>query len=208
MSNLWLSLKIIKFRLIRKSPFFEIFMRGKKVLDVGCGKAELLKNDKKNIFGLEINRDLVERAKSEGLKVIQGNVTHLPFEDNSFDVVFCRNVIEHLFPNEAYKMFKEIKRVLKGGGLILLISPMPKNIWNTFGHIKPYPPMAIKKLFRAISLESFNSIKSLEIKNILYFGSLAGSKATFLLSSTIANIFNLFRGSYLMVIRKKKNAQN
>ena len=179
MKNIGLILKMMKFWAQKKNPLFEIFMKDRKVLDIGCGEGNLLRKDRKKIYGIDINKTLIEKLQSEGLLVKYGNATKIPFEDDYFDAVHCRDVIEHLFPEEARKMFLEMKRVLKENGIIILRTPMPKAIWNTFGHIKPYPPSAIKKLFRETSRESFNSVLGLSIKNIVYL-----------------------RGSYLMIIHK------
>lgn len=179
MKNIGLILKMMKFWVQKKNPLFEIFIKGKKVLDIGCGEGNLLRKDRNNIYGIDINKTLIEKLQSEGLLVKYGDATKIPFEDYYFDVVHCRDVIEHLFPEEARKMFLEMKRVLKKNGIIILMTPMPKIIWNTFGHIKPYPPSAIKKLFRETSRESFDSVLGLSIKNIV-----------------------CLRGSYLMIIQK------
>lgn len=202
MKNIGLILKMMKFWAQKKNPLFEIFMKGRKVLDIGCGEGNLLKKDRDNIYGIDINKTLIEKLQLEGLLVKYGDATKIPFEDNFFDVVHCSNVIEHLLPSEAHKMFLEMQRVLKSNGKIILITPMPKTVWNTFGHIKPYPPMAIKKLFRKVSLEYFDSVKGLEIENVFYFGSWGLNKLTFLYSSILANLTPLLRGSYFMVIKK------
>lgn len=203
MKNIGLILKMMKFWAQKKNPLFEIFMKGKKVLDIGCGEGNLLKKDRNNIYGIDKNKTLIEKLQSEGLLVKYGDATQIPFEDNCFDVVHCRDVIEHLFPEQAREMFFEMKRILKSGGIIILITPMPKMVWNTFGHIKPYPPMAIKKIFRKISLESFDSISDLKIEQIFYFGYWISNKIVLGISTFLAQFFYFFKGSYLMVIRKQ-----
>lgn len=202
MNKLSLVIKLLSAWAKGQDGFYEILMKNKKVLDLGCGEGKLLKHDKNNIYGIDINQTLVSQLSAQGYHVQAADVTSIPFEDNYFGVVHCSNVIEHLDPENAYKMFKEMKRVLKKDGLIILITPMPKAIWNTFGHVKPYPPMAIKKLFRQVSLEKFDSLSSLRVENIIYFGSWSANKFTFLFSSIVANLINLFRGLYVMVIRK------
>ncbi len=165
MKNIGLILKMMKFWAQKKNPLFEIFMKGRKVLDIGCGEGNLLRKDKEKIYGIDINKTLIEKLQLEGLLVKYGDAIKIPFEDDYFDVAHCRDVIEHLFPEQARKMFLEMKRILKKNGTIILMTPMPKIIWNTFGHIKPYPPSAIKKLFRETSRESFDSVSGLSIKN-------------------------------------------
>ncbi len=187
-----------------KNPVFELFMKDKKVLDIGCGEGKLLRKNSRLVYGIDINKTMVEQLTKENLQVKEGSVTEIPYEANFFDVVHCSNIIEHLSPVETQKMFIEIKRVLKKNGTVIIITPMPKTVWNTFGHIKPYPPAAIKKLFRQVSLESFDSVTGLEIQNIFYYGTWASNKLTFILSTLIAQLTPFLRGSYLMVIRKNE----
>lgn len=190
-----------------QDPVYEIFLKGKKVLDLGCGEGKLLEKDPDNFYGVDLNDGIIKKCQAKGLQVKFGNVTEIPYDDDSFDVIHNRNIIEHLFPEQAHKMLLEMKRVLKHNGLIILITPMPATIWNTFGHIKPYPPMAISKILREVSLESFDSVLGLKIKNTFYFGRWGLNKITFLISSIIANIFTKSAGLYLMTIEKTKTGR-
>jgi len=197
--------KILNYWLKKQDPFYEIFMKGKKVLDVGCGRGDLLRKDKENFAGIDLNENLVNELKKGGLNVSLASATAIPFLDNSFDVVNCRHIIEHLFPEEARKMILEMKRVLKPGGIIILTTPTEEAVWNTFGHIKPYNPTAIKKLFLEVSLESFDSVSGLKIEKVIYLGRWSLNKLTFLISTLLANIFKVAGGMYIMII--KKNGQ-
>lgn len=185
-----------------KNPIQEIFLKENVILDIGCGEGNVLRKNRKQAHGIDVNTTIVRQLQKRGFQVKEGSATSIPYQDSFFDVVHCSNIIEHLTPNDAQTMFREIKRVLKPGGKIILITPMPKTVWNTFGHIKPYPPMAIRKLFREISLEAFDSVRGLKIENVFYYGTWSAHKVLFMISSTIAQITPFLRGSYLMVIRK------
>lgn len=187
----------------RKDPVYELLLKGKRVLDMGCGEGKLLKKDPALICGIDINDSALARLAKEGLQAKKGSVTEIPYEDAMFDAVHCSNIIEHLDPIAARAMILEAKRVLKKGGIAIVITPMPKTAWNTFGHIRPYPPMAIKKLFREVSLEAFDSVSGLEVEWVFYYGVWGRNKFVFLLSTIIAQVTPFLRGSYLMVIRKK-----
>jgi ubiquinone/menaquinone biosynthesis C-methylase UbiE len=187
----------------KNDPIFELLLKGKRVLDMGCGEGKLLKKAPSLIHGIDINEEMLKQLSAEQLLVKKGSVTNIPYEDRYFEAVHCSNIIEHLTPAEAYQMFFEIKRVLKSEGIVIIITPMPTTVWNTFGHIKPYPPMAIKKLFRDVSLESFEPVSGFQIEEVFYYGVWGRNKLLFIISTLIAQWTPFLRGSYLMVIRKK-----
>lgn len=187
---------------LKKDHVYNLFLKNKKVLDLGCGPTSIVLKDKENFYGVDINQKSIETLKSKGCKVSLSDVTRTSFEDNYFDIVHSSNVIEHLDPESARKMILEAKRILKIGGKIIIISPMPKTVWNTFGHIKPYPPMAIKKILRKESYESFDAVDGLEIESVFYYGAWGANKITFLISTLYSNIFPSLAGSYLLVLRR------
>jgi len=76
-----------------------------------------------NYVGIDISETSVKEAQRVGLRALRRDVSSevLPFEDSSFDVVYCSEVIEHLYnPDNA---IEEFKRVLKPRGKILLSTP-------------------------------------------------------------------------------------
>lgn len=88
--------------------------------------------------GVEYNQDLVNFGKTKfpDLKLIQGDIQLLDFPDDFFDVARATAVIEHV-PDPA-KAMREAKRVLNGGGIIVLTAPDPfwELIATTVGHLK------------------------------------------------------------------------
>ena len=194
---------LFRYWIQKKNPVYEMLMKEKVVLDIACGEGELLQKNPEKIHGIDINPTMVSKLQKLGLQVKEGNVVELPYQDDFFEVVHCSNIIEHLAPADAYRMFQEMFRVLKPGGKIILVTPMPKTIWYSFGHVKPYPPQSIKKLFRAVSMEAFDSIQGLGVGDTFYYGRSIANKFTFLISTIFANLApETFAGSYLMVISK------
>jgi SAM-dependent methyltransferase len=61
---------------------------------------------------------------------VQMDIHHMPFDSNSFDVVFCNHVMEHL-ENDIQAM-KEIRRVLVTGGWAIIQSPQDFTLENTY----------------------------------------------------------------------------
>jgi len=99
-------------------------------------------------------------AKNRGLNVICASALELPIKDKEFDVVFCFDLIEHI--KEDMKLLKELSRVLKDNGKIILTTPMKdgvsfpmlnkkKNemINKNWGHVrKGYSLEQIRELFK------------------------------------------------------------
>ena len=88
------------------------------ILDVGCGEGFTLNRLKENgigkeLEGLEYLKDAIELGKKTypAIKITQGTIYELPYMDNSFDLVLCTEVLEHL--DEPEKALKELVRVSK-----------------------------------------------------------------------------------------------
>jgi len=80
------------------------------VLEVGSGPFGVAKFISNNVIGIEINE---VNTALPNLKILQGDVADLPFEDNSFDYVICSDVLEHLSFDQRALAVKEIIRVAK-----------------------------------------------------------------------------------------------
>lgn len=118
----------------------------KKVLDIGCGDGEFISLSPDRIEGLDISEQTVKNCLSKGLRATLGSATKFPFKTGSFDGVHCSHLIEHLYPNDAYKMLQEVGRVLKKRGVFVLSTPLLwKGFFEDFTHLKPYYPSAIER---------------------------------------------------------------
>jgi ubiquinone/menaquinone biosynthesis C-methylase UbiE len=100
-----------------------------RVLDIGCGSGVYLEELLHMGFdgcGMDISDEMlsVTRTRLAGavaerrLHLAQGDVEHIPFESNAFDLVICIGVFGYLLSDEA--AIREILRVLKPGGFFLL----------------------------------------------------------------------------------------
>lgn len=115
----------------------------KKVLDAGCGDGEigrlLLSQRKVEVYGVDISRKGVELANKKGLHAKVGDISvKIPFKNNSFDLVLSSESIEHVLNPDTF--LKEIYRVLKPGGIILITTPNLSSWLNRMiGLIGLYP---------------------------------------------------------------------
>jgi SAM-dependent methyltransferase len=116
--------------------FFEQHLKaaispGDRILDAGCGAGKFFRMGLArqlgcHVVGADLGQNL--RANSEIDSGVRANLKNLPFANNSFDVVNCRLVIEHLDAPRA--ALQEFHRVLKPGGRLAIFTP---NLLHYFG---------------------------------------------------------------------------
>ena len=91
---------------------------GDNVLDIGCHSDAWLSTINANIrIGLDIDPGIPSKTVS----VVKADGSEMPFSDNSFDVIYLLDVIEHL--NDDKRLAQEILRVLSRNGKLILTTP-------------------------------------------------------------------------------------
>lgn len=133
----------------RKDPFFMRYLIGKRVLDIGSGRGEFLAREPGNFVGVDVDPSLVSQCQQRGLSAYCMNAFELEFPDGSFDAVHAAQLIEHFSPVDASRFLSEVSRVIRPGGCVYLTTPGVRNVWNTFSHVRPYPPDAFRKLLES-----------------------------------------------------------
>jgi SAM-dependent methyltransferase len=91
-----------------------------------------------NRFEALPNLEYITADIESPLAKVKMDVHHIPFEENTFDVVFCNHVLEHV-DNDIQAM-KEMLRVLKPGGWAILQSPIDPTRTVTFEDINITDP--------------------------------------------------------------------
>ncbi len=99
-----------------------------KILDVACGPGLLSKeiaqrSDNFEVFGIDISKHAIELAKKnckkfKNVKFKIGNVYKLPFANEYFDLIICKDSIHHF--DDLNSCLKELRRVTKKNGYIYL----------------------------------------------------------------------------------------
>jgi ubiquinone/menaquinone biosynthesis C-methylase UbiE len=75
---------------------------------------------------VDLDESGLELARDRGLNIINSSALELPINDCKFDVALCLDLIEHTREDE--RLIKEISRVLKKGGKLLLTTPMENGV--------------------------------------------------------------------------------
>ena len=111
-----------------------VSLKDKVVLDAGCsfgGKTVFYSEQGcKSITGLDLDpvrikhaKEFAEKKNAKNIAYIEGNLVKLPFESDTFDVIFLNDVVEHIARPILFDALKECKRVIKPGGKICIEFP-------------------------------------------------------------------------------------
>jgi predicted SAM-dependent methyltransferase len=116
---------------LTKRDYVESFMerhgRGCKIVDLGCGEGVLVREYRQRGFDI-IGQDL--HYESEFVR--RGSLLDTGFEDQSFDILLCLDVLEHLNFDEQGGAVEEMVRLLKPDGLLLLSVPNLAHLASRF----------------------------------------------------------------------------
>ena len=141
---------------------------GKTVLDIACGEgygSAMLAKVATRVYGVDISLDAVEHAQirygTDNLYFRVGSAAAIPLEDSSVDIVVSFETIEHHAEHES--MLREIKRVLKPGGLMVLSSPDKLECTDKTGYTNPHH---VKELYH----EEFTNLVQSYFTNVRLFG--------------------------------------
>lgn len=150
----------------------DFFMSKKKVLHMAPEQC-FLKRFKK------LKHDITTSDLNSPIADVKADITNLPFKDNTFDIIFCNHVLEHI-PDDT-KAMQELHRVLKSGGMGILQVPQDLNRATTFEDDTITDPKERAKIFgqydhvRIYGRDYFKKLRSVgfRVKEIDYTKDLA-----------------------------------
>jgi SAM-dependent methyltransferase len=141
---------------------------GARVLDAGCGSGRTLQElvDYGDVSGIELNTEAAALARGRALGDVEvGRLEELPWEDGTFDLITCLDVIEHV-PDDTAAL-AELRRVCRPGGWLLVTVPAYQALWSRHDeanhHYRRYSRAALRAAAGAagwelVLMSSFNSL--------------------------------------------------
>lgn len=172
-----------------------------KVLEVGAGDGSILKfladqNFAPQYAAVEISESGVEHIRKREIKNLQSvqvfDGYHLPFEDNSFDLIILSHVLEHV--EHERLLLRELKRVAP-----MLVIEVPRDYKDgvdtrikhflAYGHINMYTPTSLRYLLRTEGLDIVNDLTSMIEPEVTKFNTYVNQhKAKSMITDTKINM--------------------
>ena len=177
----------------------KIGLSGKKILEVGAGNGyfsnNLISECELTVLDTSEYQLRFNPAKQKHI----GSVYKMPFQDNSFDIVFCSNLLHHL--KDSQRAVLEMKRVAKN--FVIILEPNRNNPILFIGALfYKHERKAIKYSKKFIS----NLIKNSKLKttNHTFIGGLVMPNLTplFILPIAMAKSKNLFSFFQIFICKK------
>jgi len=139
--------------------------RSGSLLDMGCssgGFLESMKGEAWELYGIEMSADAARQAEARtGARVFVGDILKAPFPPESFDVITCFDVLEHLY--EPRRLVGKVVEWLKPGGIFYFqvpnIDSAEARVFGTYWqglelprHLFHYSPASLQNLANAAGL--------------------------------------------------------
>ena len=187
-----------------KYYFSNYISKESTVLELGAGWCDFINNiDCKRKIAVDQWSGVAECANDD-VEVYVKSVTQMPFLDSkSVDIVFASNLVEHLNRDEFKSMIQECERVLKSGGLMILLQPnfrySFKYYFEDYTHVSIWTDIGIMTYMESLGWESVLRIGKflpLTVKSKLPVSKL-------LIKAYLKSPIKLFGGQMLLVFKKK-----
>jgi ubiquinone/menaquinone biosynthesis C-methylase UbiE len=141
-------------------------------LELGPGDCSLALEIAKRVqkvYAIDVSHEIAAGVAPPGnLELIISDGSSVPVPDNSVDVAYSDQLMEHLHPDDAVEQLQNIYRVLKPGGKYLCITPNrfsgPHDVSQFFDevatgfHLKEYSLVELAKLFRTVGFSKLETM--------------------------------------------------
>jgi len=170
----------------------------KKVVDIASGEgygSNILASVAETVIGVDIDKEVIDHAQSkyrrDNLHYKMGSADKIPVNDKEIDVVVSFETIEH--HERHHEMLKEIKRILKDDGILIMSSP-DKFFYSDLPKYKN--PFHIKELY----LEEFKKLISEYFSHHAYYYQKLGYNSLIISEENYMGFFE-FNGSFEEIAR-------
>ena len=143
------------------------------VLDMGCGRGEMLvvlKENQISARGIDSSSEMISLCREQGLDVTRADMLEELSEvpEGSLGAAISLHVIEHLPESLLPRLIRSAWRALKPGGLLILETPNPlslvvsgSNFWRDPTHLRPIHPDTLSLL---LEQAGFDPVERLELR--------------------------------------------
>ena len=138
-----------------------------KILDVGCGTGAVMRFLERygEVYGMDVSFEAVNFCKKRNIKnVEQGDALNLPYPDNTFNYVTCLDVLYHKTISDDVAVIKELNRVLKPGGKLIITDSACPSLWSKHDRAVHARERYTKKILKERVKKG-----GFEVKKISYF---------------------------------------
>jgi SAM-dependent methyltransferase len=141
------------------------------LLDLGCSSGaflESLKGESWRLYGIEMSAEVAKTAEARsGAHVFVGDVLEAPFRRESFDVITCFDVLEHVY--EPRRVMAKVEEWLKPGGIFYVLVPnidsAEARVFGTYWHglelprhLFHYSPASLRNLVKTAGLSEVSLV--------------------------------------------------
>jgi len=101
------------------------------IVDCACGdgtNSKVVRDEGHRMIGFDISKKTVSKAKNNGMDAIVASILNLPLDDEVADIFICSETLEHLNNEETISAVKEIKRIVKTNGFVVITVPENKKL--------------------------------------------------------------------------------
>lgn len=148
--------------------------KGSKILDLGCGRGEFLRGFIRcGLNGYGVDQSAIAKSLCPEAEILQSDLENkpLPYNDNTFDIVFSKSVLEHFYFPE--KLVMEVYRIVKPNGLVITMVPDWESVYKTFyedyTHRTPFTVNSLKDIFL---IHGFDDVKVEKFRQLPFLWSL------------------------------------
>ena len=160
--------------------FLKRFLKlGQTVVEIGPGDCSLsfkLAEIAEKVYGLEISKIISENSDHpHNFELIIYDGCNIPFKDESINLVYSNQLMEHIHPDDALAQLQNIQRILIQGGKYICITPNkingPWDISTYFDesatglHLKEYSVKELDKIFKKTGFSK--QLLMLELKEFI-----------------------------------------